>query len=229
MQTHPAIGQPAIDQVVFYNYFRSSASYRLRIALALKQIDAADIVDIDLRLDEQSAATFQRINPGGLVPAFKFGAASYGQSLALLEWLDVRYPHPQLIPSEPEDGLAVRELALTIACDIHPLNNLRVLKYLGRELKVKETQRNEWYRHWVHSGFDTVEALIARRRKSGNFCLGEDVSLADICLIPQIFNARRFGAELERYPLICGIEKYCLGISAFRNTAPPETEEISMR
>lgn len=208
-----------LGEAIFYNYFRSSASYRVRIALALKGLKAKEVVDIDLRTGDQSGESYRRVAPAGLVPSFDFGERAFGQSLALIEWLDAKYPEPRLVPEDADTALAVREIALAIACDIHPIDNLRVLNYLTGTLGVSEEQKTEWYRHWVRTGFAAVEALIARNG-DGGFCVGDVPTLADACLVPQVYNARRFEVDLTPYPRIVAVDAKCMDLPAFRDTGP---------
>ncbi|WP_349600007.1 maleylacetoacetate isomerase [Thalassospira sp. NFXS8] len=208
------------DDLIFYDYFRSSASYRVRIALNLKGLQANKVETVDLRTGAHAQKPYKSVAPSGLVPSFTFGGKTFGQSLALIEWLDAIYPSPRLIPSEPLAALGVREVAHTIACDIHPLNNLRILKYITGTLSASEEAKLEWYHHWICSGFDTLEALIAPHRDKGPFCLGADVSLADVCLVPQVYNARRFDVDLSPYPAICAVDAHCTTLPGFADAAP---------
>jgi maleylacetoacetate isomerase len=206
--------------MILYNYALSSASYRLRIALNLKNITPAEIVDINLRAGDQNEEDYRNHVPGGLVPALDFGKGTYSQSVALIEWLDVTYPEPRLIPEDPILALAAREVALSIACDIHPLNNLRILKYLTGQLDVSDTSKNEWYLHWVREGFEGVEGLLSRQRNTGPFCLGANISVADVCLVPQVFNARRFKVDLTAFPQILSVFNHCQSLRAFQDAEP---------
>ncbi|MFD1880886.1 maleylacetoacetate isomerase [Paracoccus pacificus] len=227
--TAPGADSPAltpalrVEDATFYNYGRSSASFRVRIALGLKGLAPREIVDIDLRAGAQSSMDYRKIAPSGLVPAFDFGAQSYSQSLALIEWMDAAYPEPRLIPQDPLRAMAAREISYAIACDIHPVNNLRILKYLTGVLGVSENQKNDWYGHWVRQGFDGVEALLRRRSEDGPYCLGAEVTLADICLVPQVFNARRFNVDLTEYPRIVAVDAACNRLPAFSEARPQET------
>lgn len=209
-----------IESATFYNYALSSASYRVRIALGLKGLSPRDIKNVNLRSGEQSGEAYRLIAPSGLVPSFDFGDQAFSQSLALMEWLDTAYPTAPLFPSEPTEALKVRELALAIACDIHPLNNLRVLKYLSSELRASQDEVDQWYRHWVKTGFDGIEARLAQLGGAGPFCVGETASAADVCLVPQVFNARRFDTDLTPYPRIQAIVKHCNTLPAFAAAAP---------
>lgn len=209
-----------LNDLTFYDYFRSSASYRVRIALNLKGLQPETVTTIDLRTGEQAASPYKAVEPSGLVPSFQFGGKTFGQSLALIEWLDVKYPTPRLIPQDALAALAVREIAHTIACDIHPLNNLRILKYITGTLGASEDEKLDWYHHWIKTGFDTLEALIAPHRDEGPFCRGSQPTLADACLVPQVYNARRFDVDLGAYPAICAVDAHCQSLPAFAAAAP---------
>ncbi|HET9933351.1 MAG TPA: maleylacetoacetate isomerase, partial [Polyangiaceae bacterium] len=184
-----------------YNYFRSSASYRVRIALNLKGV-AYDYHSVHLNRNggEQFSPAFREVNPQSLVPVLEDGEQRLAQSLAIIEYLDELYPDPPLLPRTPIERARVRGLALTVACEIHPLNNLRVLNYLSQELGVSADARTRWYRHWVEAGLSAFEARIAEG-PSGRFCHGDRPGLADCCLVPQLFNARRFDCDLSPYPM----------------------------
>ena len=184
--------------LVLYDYWRSSASYRVRIALNLKGADY-ERVPIDLLDGAQQDEAYRARNPQGLVPMLEADGARLTQSLAIIAWLDAHVPAPPLLPADANDRAHVLALALTIAADIHPLNNLRVLKRLAK-LGVDQEARDDWYRHWVSLGFEALEALAAPR--AGRFLFGDAVGLADICLVPQIYNARRFDVPLDAYPTL---------------------------
>ncbi len=209
-----------VEDAKFYNYFRSSASYRVRIALGLKELTAREVIDVDLRAGEQSSDAYLKIAPSGLVPALAFEEGSFSQSLALIEWLDGEYPANRLIPSDRMTALAVREIAYAISCDIHPVNNLRILNYLRGPLAADEAAIDRWYAHWVGLGFDGIEPLLERHAGKGPFCVGQGPTLADVCLVPQVFNARRFKVDLTNYPRICAVADACNAIPAFANAAP---------
>jgi maleylpyruvate isomerase len=203
-----------------YGYFRSSAAYRVRIALNLKDLDF-DQVPVNLIKGEQRSETFRAHNPQGLVPALVTDdGTTLTQSLAICEYLDERHPEPPLLPAEPSDRARVRALAQLVACEIHPLNNLRVLKYLVHELKVGDEAKQAWYRHWVTSGFDALEAMLSREAGSGDFCHGDTPGLADICLVPQVYNAERFECDLSAYPRIRRIVANCRALPTFQRAAP---------
>jgi len=202
-----------------YGYYRSSAAYRVRIALNLKGI-AAEQAFVHLRKGEQQSSDYLALNPQGLVPTLVDGDAVVGQSLAICEYLEETHPEPPLLPKDPAGRARVRQLALAVACDIHPVNNLVVLNYLGRELKVDEAVRNAWYHHWVHRGFRAIEALLAGSPATGRCCHGDAPTLADICLVPQVFNARRLAVDLGAYPTIRRIDAHCQTLDAFAGAAP---------
>ena len=205
-----------------HNYFRSSASFRVRIALALKQLDY-EYVSVHLLQGggQQFAAAFKAISPAALVPVLEEDDGTVlTQSLAIIEYLDETRPQPALLPPDAVGRARVRALALAIACEIHPLNNLRVLAYLGNTLGVTEAQRNAWYCHWVETGLATVEAMLAGDTRTGACCHGDTPTLADICLVPQIFNAQRFKAKLDHVPTVMRIHQHCLTLPAFAQSVP---------
>jgi len=204
-----------------YNYFRSSASFRVRIALHLKDV-AFEQVPVHLTRGggEQYAPAFRGLNPQILVPVLEDEGHTITQSLAIVEYLEERFPQPPLLPQDPVERAWVRSIALSIACEIHPLNNLRVLRYLARDLGLDEPQRNAWYRHWVESGLGQVEARLAADRQSGRYAFGDRVSLADVFIVPQIFNARRFDCRLDHVPIITGIVDRCMELPAFADAQP---------
>ena len=204
-----------------YDFPYSSSSYRLRIALSLKGVAPASIETVNLRTGDHLAAAFVKRVGASVVPAVDFGDMSYTQSLALIEWLDAVYPQPALIPADPSDALKVRSAALTVACDIHPLNVPRVLKYLADPAGLSEEERRGWYRHWVREGFAVLERQLVREQTRGAFCVGNRPTLADICLVPQVLNARRFGVDVEDFKRIGEIYDRCLQDAAFQNAAPP--------
>ena len=203
-----------------YDYFRSSAAYRARIALNLKCI-APERAFVHLRHAAQRHDDYLALNPQGLVPALATdGGDVLTQSLAIIEWLDEAHPHPPLLPSTAEGRARVRALALAIACDIHPLNNLRVLNYLTGTLGATDTQRDGWYRYWCDVGLEALETQLARDAKTGAFCHGATPTLADICLVPQLANARRVHLDLAPYPTLLAIESACLALPEFAAAAP---------
>lgn len=207
-----------------YSYFRSSASFRVRIALALKGL-SYDYVPVHLVKDggEQFSAGYRALNPAALVPVLQDDDGGVlTQSLAIIEYLEETRPNPPLLPADPAGRARVRSLALSIACEIHPLNNLRVLGYLTRTLGVTEEQKNLWYRHWVETGLATVETMLAGDTRTGAYCHGDAPTLADVLLVPQIFNAQRFNCRLDHVPIVMRIHQHCLQLPAFASSVPAE-------
>ncbi|KVM80532.1 maleylacetoacetate isomerase [Burkholderia ubonensis] len=204
-----------------YSYFRSSASYRVRIALHLKQLPF-DYVPVHLLRDggQQLKEEYRALSPDSLVPTLVDGDAALQQSLAIVEYLDETHPEPPLLPNAPLDRAYVRSIALQIACEIHPLNNLRVLKYLKHMLQVPEEAKNDWYRHWIEAGFATLEARLANDPRTGKLCFGDTPTLADICVVPQVFNANRFAIDTSRFPTIQRIYDHAMTLDAFKAAAP---------
>lgn len=204
-----------------YTYFRSSASYRVRIALNLKGLSYESVpVHLLRNGGEQLTADYRKLNADGLVPSLEVDGAALQQSLAIMEYLEETHPEPALLPASPLDRAWVRSIALSIACDIHPINNLRVLRYLVRELKVSEEDKNAWYRHWCEQGLAALESSLARDDRVGKFCYGDTPTLADCCLVPQVFNARRLDCDLSAMPTILRINDACLALDAFQRAAP---------
>jgi len=207
--------------VKLYDYYRSTASYRVRIALTIKNISYEKIpIHLVNNGGEQHSADYLALNPQGLVPTLNENGHIISQSLAIIEYLEEICPTPALLPANPFARAQVRSLALSVACDIHPLNNLRVLKRLREQFDANEDQVISWYHHWLKEGFDAFERRLETTPHKHPFCYGTEVSLADICLIPQIYNAKRFDFSMARYPLINEIEAHCLTLPAFKNTAP---------
>ncbi|GHH56839.1 maleylacetoacetate isomerase [[Pseudomonas] boreopolis] len=212
-----------------FTYWRSSAAYRVRIGLNLKGLPHA-LTPVHLLRDggQQHAADYVALNPQHLVPTLRHGERVLGQSLAILEYLDEAFPGtPRLLPSDPEGRARVRALAQVVACDVHPLNNLRVMQYFEREWEIGAARRDEWMRHWMRAGFEALEALLSGHAETGRFCHGDDPGLADACLVPQLYNARRFGADLAPYPTLLRIEQACLALDAF-DRARPERQPDAM-
>lgn len=208
-----------------YSYFRSSASYRVRIALNLKGLPYETVpVHLLKNGGQQFAPEYRALNPDALVPALiddsGNAAGALTQSLAIIEYLEETHPVPPLLPPSPLDRAYVRGIALSIACDIHPLNNLRVLRYLVRNLKVSEENKSAWCRHWCEQGLAALETLLARDRRVGLFCYGDAPTLADCCLVPQIANAQRLNCDLSSMPTLMRINDACLALDAFINAAP---------
>lgn len=209
-----------------YTYFRSSAAYRVRIALNLKGLDA-ELIPVHLlnHGGEQHSATYREINPSEFVPALCDDDFTLTQSLSIMEYLDEKYPDIALHPQELEQRALGRAFSLSIACDIHPLNNLRILQYLTNTLAVSDTQKSAWYRHWVEIGFKALEAQLTH--SNGKFCFGEYATLADCCLIPQVYNAKRFNIDLSAYPKIESIYAHCNTLDAFQRAAPEVQAEAT--
>jgi len=206
-----------------YDYYRSTASYRVRIALHLKQLPY-EIIPVNLIYlgGEQHTPAYKKINPQGLVPALDLDTNTQPitQSLAILEYLEETYPTPPLLPKHARARAEIRSLALLIASDMHPLNNLRVLKQLRTQFNASDDDVKIWYHHWLELGFDAFEDKLKYRPQDGDFCYGQHISFADICLIPQVYNAHRFDFSLTKYPLIRNIADACLKLEAFYDTAP---------
>jgi maleylacetoacetate isomerase len=202
---------------VLFDYFRSSASYRVRIALGLKGVEY-DSVPVNLAEGAQKAAEYQAQNPQGFVPMLEVNGIRITQSLAIIDYLDTLWPEPKLVPQDATDRAHVLGLALIIACDIHPLNNLRVLKYLAGPLGQDEAARNAWVSHWISEGFTALQAMAAPR--AGRFLFGDEPGLADICLAPQIYNARRFNVSLDAFPLLTRIDAEAVKLEAFAAAHP---------
>jgi maleylacetoacetate isomerase/maleylpyruvate isomerase len=200
-----------------FNYFRSSASYRVRIALALKGLDY-DYRAVHLQKNEQTAESYAAVSPSRLVPLLRDGAQVLTQSLAIVEYLDETHPEPPLLPADPLGRARVRAIALDIACEIHPLNNLRVLRYLVHSLKVSDEDKDRWYRHWVETGLEAVERQLAAQ--PARYCHGDAPTLADITLVPQIFNARRFQCRTDHVPNVMRVFDVCMRLPAFEQTRP---------
>lgn len=212
------------DRLLLYSYWRSSAAYRVRIGLNLKGL-AYEISPVHLLRDggEQHSETYRAVNPQRMVPALLHGHRLLRQSLAILEYLDEMWPSPQLLPATARERQRVRALAQLIACDIHPLNNLRVLQYFERDWGVPQAEREVWARHWIVAGFDAFEAQLQDHLSTGLFCDGNTPTMADCCLIPQVYNARRFGIDMTSYPTILRIEQACMELPAFE-AARPESQ-----
>ncbi len=200
-----------------YNYFRSSASYRVRIALALKGL-AFDYKAVHIAKNEQFAESYAAVSAARLVPLLRDGEQVITQSLAIIEYLDETHPQPPLLPADAAGRARVRALALDIACEIHPLNNLRVLRYLVQSLKVSEEDKDRWYRHWVETGLEAVERQLAAQ--PARFCHGDSPTLADCVLVPQIVNAQRFHCRTEHVPQVMRVFQACMGLDAFEKTRP---------
>jgi maleylpyruvate isomerase len=202
-----------------HNFFRSGTSHRLRIALNLKGLDY-EYVEVDLRKEQHLGAAFKSLNPQGLVPALQDGDLTLLQTPAIIEWLEEMHPNPPLLPSDSHGRARVRALAALVGCDIHPVNNRRILEYLRHELGCDNTAVDAWCARWINDGFVALEALLAADPLSGRFCHGDAPSLADVYLVPQVESARRFNVDLGPYPRIVAIDAACAQIDAFRRAAP---------
>lgn len=203
-----------------FNYFRSSASYRVRIALALKGLDY-DYRAVHLAKNEQFDPAYASASVSRLVPLLRDGEGLISQSMAIIEYLDETHPQPPLLPPDALGRAQVRALAQDIACEIHPLNNLRVLRYLSKEMGVDEDGKNRWYRHWVESGLAVVEQRLTQPGSpAGAFCFGDTPGLADCVLVPQIFNAQRFDCRLDHVPTVMKVFANCMAVDAFAKTQP---------
>ncbi|SAK92539.1 maleylacetoacetate isomerase [Caballeronia arationis] len=206
-----------------YSYFRSSAAYRVRIALNLKGLDY-EYAPVHLLRDggQQLQPDYRALNPDGIVPTLIDGDDVLTQSLAIIEYLDETHPEPPLLPRSPADRAFVRSIALSVACEIHPLDNLRVLKYLKHKVKAPDEVKDAWYAHWVESGFEALEKRLAADKRVGALCFGDTPTVADLCLVPQVFNARRFKIDLGRFPTIARIADHADTIDAFQRAAPAQ-------
>jgi len=210
-----------LARMILYGYGLSSASYRVRIALALKNLQYTSIIK-NLRSGEHRLSEFLQISVQGFVPALKLDeGVVLTQSVAIIEYLDELHPVPPLLPAEPLARARVRALTQAIASDIHPLNNLRVLGYLQEKLLLDKETRDAWYRHWVAVGFDALERWLVRDAATGRFCHGNSPTMADVCLVPQVFNARRFAVDMNAFPRISAIDAACRELPPFQSAAPP--------
>lgn len=204
-----------------YSYFRSSAAYRVRIALNLKGIPY-DIVPVHLLRDggQQLSDGYTALNPSQLVPTLVDGDHAVAESVAIMEYLEETHPKPALLPKGAAARAHVRAMVQLIACDIHPLNNLRVLKYLKHDLQLDDAARDGWYRHWIALGLASLEAMLVRSALTGRFCCGDEPGMADACLVPQLFNARRMECDVSAFPTVLRIDAACAELDAFRKAAP---------
>ena len=211
-----------MSQVILYDYYRSSAAYRVRIGLNLKRI-AYESRPVDLLEGAQRSDDYRALNPQGLVPMLEIDGERFTQSLAILGYLDQKFPNIPLLPSRAEARTHVLTMALTVACDIHPLNNLRVLKYLKGELGHSQEEVDAWYRHWIVEGLGALEQMAARR--SGGFLFGDAPTMADVCLVPQLYNARRFDVPLDDYPTLLRADENASKLDAFALAHPDRQEQ----
>jgi len=202
-----------------YTFFRSSAAFRVRIALNHKGL-AWEPVAVSLPKAEHAKPEFRDVNPQGLVPALEDRGQVLSQSLAIIEYLDEAHPGPKLLPADPLDRAYVRAFSQIVACEVHPLNNLRTLRYIRRTYKLDEAGINNWYRHWIAEGFAMMESFLAANAKAGRYVLGDQVSMADCCLVPQVFNAQRYDCDLAPYPTVMRIFHECMKLEAFDAAQP---------
>jgi maleylacetoacetate isomerase len=202
-----------------YTFFRSSAAFRVRIALNCKRIAYEPRV-VSLPKDEHKVASYLSVHPQGLVPALEDGGKIYVQSLAMMEYLEETHPHPPLLPSAAEDRAYVRAVAQIIACEIHPLNNLRTLRYIKKSYRLDDEGVNTWYRHWIAEGLYGLELYLASSKKSGKYSYRDQVTIADCCLVPQVFNAQRYACDLAPYPTVMAIFDQCMKLDAFIDAQP---------
>ncbi len=210
-----------MSRPILYDYYRSSAAYRVRIALNLKGVDY-ESRQVNLLDSEQRGDEYRALNPQGLVPMLEIDGRRLTQSLSIIMYLATRYPEPPLLPSAPADAAHVRAMALAIACDIHPLNNLRVLKYLKGELGHSQEDADRWYAHWITEGLPALEAMA--KADAGRFLFGDQPTIADICLVPQLFNARRFNVPLDDYPTLLRADENANKLPAFAKAHPDKQE-----
>lgn len=206
-----------------YDYYRSSCAYRLRIALNVKDL-TPERVHIDLRVGEHHNAEYRAITPLGSIPTLVDDGVVIPESLAAIEYLDEIHPHPPLLPADPAEKARVRSIALAVACDIHPVNNMRVLKYLTEVIGASEEKKNTWYSHWIAVGFTAIEKML-NSPETGTYCHGNDVTLADICLVPQVVNALRYKCDMAPFPTIRRIYEACEKLEAFSKAHPMNQPE----
>ena len=209
-----------------YSFFRSGTSHRLRIALNLKGL-ATEYVAVDLRTEAHQSAEYKALNPQGLVPTLVKDGKVMTQSPAIIEWLEETHPTPALLPTSPDDRAHVRALAAMVACDIHPINNRRILEYLRHTLKTDEAAINTWCGHWITQGFDAYEAMLAADPKRAGFSFGDRPGLADVYLVPQVESARRFKLDMARWPLITAVDAACMALEAFQKAAPAQQPDAA--
>ncbi|MGC2519940.1 MAG: maleylacetoacetate isomerase [Burkholderiales bacterium] len=202
-----------------YTFFRSSASFRVRIALNCKGIEYQPAL-VNLPKAEHLGTSYKSVNPQGLVPVLEDDGRILTQSLAIIEYLDEVHPGPKLIPAEPLERAYVRAFSQIVACEIHPLNNLRVLKYVRKAYGLDEEGVNAWYRHWIAEGFQMMESFLRENGKHGKFCWRDQVTMADCCLVPQVFNAQRYHCDLKPYPEVMRIHEECMQLDAFIQAQP---------
>lgn len=217
-----------MPELTLFTYFRSSAAYRVRIVLALKSIrHGKKFVHLLRAGGEQRHPDYLAVNPQGLTPALAVDGQVLTQSLAIIEYLDECYPQPPLLPRDPIARAQVRAIAQSIACDVHPLNNLRVMRYLEQQLHVAQPERDGWYCHWVKEGFNALEKLLLKSDISNRYCSGNAPTLADVCLVPQVYNAYRFKVDMASFPRIRSIFDRCMELEPFQQAAPEQQEDFA--
>lgn len=216
-----------MEKLELYTYCKSSAAYRVRIALNYKGIEYTSHY-INLLADggDNFKPDYMDINPQGLIPTLVNGDIILQQSLSILEYLEETWPQPPLLPVKPEDRGYVRAIAQMIACEIHPLNNLRVLSFLENNLNLEVKNKLVWYRHWIKEGFTAIESFLEKHNKVGQFCFGNTPSIADACLVPQVYNANRYECDLSNYPIIRGINEHCMTLPAIIQAAPENQKDF---
>ena len=202
-----------------YTYFRSSASFRVRIALNWKGLDYEPVA-VNLPRSEHLDGKYRDVNPQALVPTLDDAGWLLIQSLAIIEYLDDAHPGPKLVPADPLDRHYVRAFSQIVACEIHPLNNLRTLRYIKKTYSLDEEGVNAWYRHWIAGGFEMMESFLEQNGKTGTYCFGDQVTMADCCLVPQVFNAQRYDCDLGPYPIVMRIHENCMKLDAFTKATP---------
>jgi len=216
-----------MQNLTLYTYCRSSASYRVRIALNLKGLTYhPEYIHLIKDGGQEKSERYLNINPQKLVPSLSSGNQILTQSLAIIEFIEEEHPQPSLLPSAPVDRAFVRSLAYTVGCEIQPLNNLRVLQYLENQFQIEKSQRDLWYSHWVQEGFTAIETRLNVENHDQGFCFGDQPSFADLCLIPQVYNAIRFNCDMAQYPLINHIYQNCTKIAAFQQAAPEQQADF---
>ena len=208
-----------------YSFWRSSAAYRVRIALNLKGLDH-ELISRRLRQAEHRTSDYLNMNPQGLVPSLEDGGVVLAQSLAIIEYLDERFPSPSLLPADPVSRAQVRSMAQNIACDIHPLNNLRVLTFLREQMRLDKAAVDKWYAHWIAEGFRGLEVLTRRHTGDGKHCFGSDVTMADVFLVPQMYNARRFDCDVAPYPTLRAISAFLEALPPFAAARPEAQPDV---
>lgn len=207
-----------------HSFFNSSTSYRVRIALAIKGLEY-EYLPLNIRTGIQNEEPFTSVNPMSGVPVLEDGDFRLTQSMAILQYLDEKYPEPKLLPQDAEKKAQILSFCNIIACDMHPVNNIKVLKYLTQELKITEEQKNAWYQHWITKGFTAIERKL-EESYTGTFCFGDELSLADVCLVPQYANAERFGCDLKEFVLCKKVFDYCTGLEAFKKAEPKQQPDF---